>query len=197
MSMSTAQLEAVATRAALGRVAEPRELAGAALLLARVELTMKVEPGLRNCTPLLCRSMDGSPMRQREADSWLRALMLLAFVYAKAGRHSFHSFRIGCACALRRLGHDDQYILRYCRWKSLDSLRVYARVGRHDFSTAVGRIASQTLDTLQACNLPRISVVEAITTTLWEDGFESSVPELDADRLAAGLLDATTTDAQA
>ena len=40
-----------------------------------------------------------------------------------------------------------------------------------------------------------MSVIEAITTALWEEGYEAHVPELDADRLAAGLLEATQSDA--
>ena len=162
----------------------------AALLLAKLELAMRVAPALRRTTSLFCTNVDGTPVRHREADSFLAALMLLAFGYAKASKHSWHSLRIGCACALKRLSYDDAAIMRYCRWKSPESLRIYARIGRHDFSTAVHRIAGQTIDTLNASNLPRVNVVEAVTRTLWSATVESEIPELDADQLVASVLQA-------
>ena len=57
------------------------------------------------------------------------ALKALGLTDEEAKLYSPHSFRIYLACALKAAGKSDSEIQMMCRWQSLDSLRLYARMG--------------------------------------------------------------------
>jgi len=65
-----------------------------------------------------------------------------------ATRFSIHSFRIGFACTLLAAGCDGFTIQALCRWKSPESLKVYARLNPDDYAgwitKAYGRRAEST-----------------------------------------------------
>ena len=72
------------------------------------------------------------PVRQGYADKMLRGLLLTSMSPEVARRYSWHSFRIGLACALRAAGAPDSVILALCRWKSAAPLRCCARMSSAD-----------------------------------------------------------------
>jgi hypothetical protein len=81
---------------------------------------------------------------------------MLTFCYDKAiaSTHSWHSVRIGLACALHAAGAPDEVIQLLCRWVSIESLRLYRRVGvsRNILWCDAAELA--TVDTRQLGNLP-------------------------------------------
>ena len=130
------------------------DVTNAALALADLELRCEVAAQARGDTSLVCVDERLTPVTHSVADAWLHVLLVLAFGATKAGTHSWHSCRSGCACALLALGYDAPSIQAYCRWRSPDSLRVYARIGREQYTDTVKKIATASISTIQVHNLP-------------------------------------------
>ena len=128
----------------------------AARALRDLWYAVPIEPHLRSSTLLFCISTSGTPMRHAVADKTLRLLLLAAFPGSAANRWSWHSLRIGCACALLAAGASMALIQAICRWRSISSIEVYARLGAADYGTWVLRIQSQRVDATTARNLPRL-----------------------------------------
>ena len=69
-------------------------------------------------------------------------------------RYSWHSFRISLACRLRP--HcDDSTIQTLCRWATPTSMKLYARLGRSQYSSLLDRAETVDLDAVQAATLWR------------------------------------------
>ena len=132
------------------------DVTNAALALAEVALRLDVPAHARASTSLFCSDSNLTPITHAVADTWLHVLLVLAFGADKAKKHSWHSCRIGAACALRALGFDDASIMAYCRWKSKESLNVYARIGGEQYAETVKRIATADISTIQVHNLPTL-----------------------------------------
>ena len=97
-------------------------------------------------------------MRHSTADSALRGLLVAAFPSEDPSRWSWHSFRIGCACALHVLaaGASMPLIQAIARWRSTQSIEIYARLGAKDYGTWVLRVQTQAVDVSTVRNLPRL-----------------------------------------
>eukprot|EP00965_Chrysotila_dentata_P075844 2505766-Pleurochrysis_carterae.AAC.1 len=67
---------------------------------------------------------------------------------------SWHSLRIGLACALRAAGCPDQIVKLICRWASTQSLAVYARLGMSTNAGWTDRHLCETraFQTIARCN---------------------------------------------
>ena len=73
---------------------------------------------------------------------------------AATSRYSWHSFRISLACRLRP--HcDDSTIQTLCRWATPTSMKLYARLGRSQYSSLLDRAETVDLDAVQAATLWR------------------------------------------
>jgi hypothetical protein len=71
-------------------------------------------------------------------DSTLRAaLMSFGLSASEASKYSPHSFRIYLACALKSAGKSEAEIQMLCRWQSVDSLRLYARIDARQYAELV------------------------------------------------------------
>jgi hypothetical protein len=86
----------------------------------------------------------------------LRALLAALFGKAFASAFSWHSIRIGLACALHAAGCPDAIIQLVCRWASPDSLRVYRQMGIEANLHWVGRAQTVTFDATRVNNLPAL-----------------------------------------
>jgi hypothetical protein len=69
--------------------------------------------------------------------------------------HSWHSFRSTLATRLLGAGVPDAEIQRLLRWRSADSLKIYARLGPAEYAALAARAAAQDATAVQARNLPR------------------------------------------
>jgi hypothetical protein len=102
-----------------------------------------------------------TPLLQSTIDSNLGLLLRAHLPEDAAAARSFHSFRIGLACCLRAAGCSDAIIQALVRWRSPESLQIYARLNpsaRADFITAATRESASSIST---ANLPTIDADEA------------------------------------
>jgi len=116
----------------------PTDAANAAARLRTIELQFPVRGTQRTTTALFFTDAGLSPMRHSSADSLLGHLLKL-HLGDDAVRFSFHSFRIGFACTLLAAGCDGFTIQALCRWKSPESLKVYARLNPDDYESTTTR----------------------------------------------------------
>ena len=88
---------------------------------------------------------------------------------------SWHSIRIGTACALHAVGCPDEVIQLLCRWACPESLLAYRRLNTREQVEWMNKAAHAKYDTLQAAHLPVLdNDVQAAAAT-----FELSRQELE------------------
>ena len=73
-----------------------------------------------------------------------------------AKTHSWHSFRIHLACALKAAGADNDRIKSMVRWVSDDSLQIYARDNRDVYGDWLRRASIADVRSVSVANLPTI-----------------------------------------
>ena len=93
-------------------------------------------------------------MRAKLADRMLKYLLLKIMSEDEAARYSWHSFRIGLACALLAKGARPELIQALCRWKSAESLVIYARLNAEAYGDWVLKALSARISSIQTANLP-------------------------------------------
>ena len=109
--------------------------------------------GLARTTTPLFADRQGLLLSHSRLDSILHALLLKCFDSSVADTHSWHSFRIGLACALHAAGADDATIQLACRWLSPESLRLYRRLGTSEVIAWVDSAERANVDTIQQGNV--------------------------------------------
>jgi hypothetical protein len=128
----------------------------AAKAIAAMLIAVPVGPERRATTPLFCLNDGGETLSQSEASRLLEHLLKKAFPGEVASRWSLHSLRIGQACALLKANASMELIQAMCRWRSTQSVAVYARLGPADYGRWVVRAQRQHTDSVTAANLPRL-----------------------------------------
>lgn len=83
--------------------------------------------------------------------------------------YSFHSFRIYLACALMASGKSTQQIQTFLRWKSSDSVPIYARMNANDYETTIRQALLREIDSRQATTLPDIGGDESFNAVLMDE----------------------------
>jgi hypothetical protein len=136
---------------------DPEDLDNTALRLRSLYVHCPVPPARMRSTPLFSLSASGEPMRYDLLDLILKALLLTFMDSITASLYSWHSFRIGLACALRAAGAPDGIILALCRWRSLDSLNTYARINSSASGQWLDLVTHQFIDSIQGPNVARLS----------------------------------------
>jgi hypothetical protein len=96
----------------------------------------------------------------------------------EASRYSPHSFRIYLACALKSAGKSDAEIQMLCRWQSLDSLRLYARMDARQYSELIQAAQAADSRAISVSSLPILDA-DAIHPAIRELVDDHSGPELD------------------
>jgi len=141
------------------------QLDNTAAALRDLALGCPVAPHLMRSTPMFSSAPGAGPsarpMRHNVADATLRALLRTFMDEETASHYSWHSFRIGLACSLLAAGASESVILALCRWRSPESLRVYARFNRSVSAAWLDAAAGQTINSVQAPNLPAIAALGA------------------------------------
>ena len=87
----------------------------AARAIAELILAIPIPIERVSVTPLFCLDSDGTPLYHREADRILAYLLKTAFPEEDCSRWSFHSLRIGAACALLKANASMELIQALCR----------------------------------------------------------------------------------
>jgi hypothetical protein len=132
---------------------DPTRKLNAAAWLASLEVMIPVfDLQTRRDTPLLTQA-DGRPPSGTQLDASLRSA-LACILPAQDAHHSWHSFRIHFACSLKAAGVQDSDIMLLCRWQTVDSLRLYARINAHDYIEFLNRAQNADISQMQTANWP-------------------------------------------
>jgi hypothetical protein len=140
---------------------DPADPDNTALRLRTLVLACPVEPGRMKATPLFSANPSFEPMRHHDLDDSLKVLLRDAFGSVLARNYSWHSFRIGLACALLAAGAPESTILALCRWRSPSSLRIYARFSFDEYASWLEAAEAQHVQAIQGPNLPPLPTTRA------------------------------------
>ena len=146
-----------------------KERHNAAAALASLEIAQPCAGSARGHTPLFVDAQ-GALVSHRHLDRILDALLATCFDSAVAATHSWHSFRIGLACALHAADASDAVIQLACRWLSPDSLRLYRRLGTAEVIRWVDAAEKVHVDTIQQGNVVTVENSEAFGALLQHVG---------------------------
>ena len=135
---------------------DPRDTINAATWIRRMVIRMPCPVGSRDSTLLFCVSESLEPFLASTVDTTLRELLLLHLPAADATCRSFHSFRIGYACALKAAGASVDEIQCLCRWKSAESVVIYARFNPEHYAQWTTRVMQQDTSSMTAVQVGTI-----------------------------------------
>ena len=108
---------------------DPSDTINAATWLQRLELAFPCHGDARRSRALFfSEAKSFTPMSHSLVDTYLNHLLLLHLDPTEARRFSFHSFRIGFATALLAAGCSYDTIQALARWRSTESILIYARM---------------------------------------------------------------------
>lgn len=133
----------------------------AAAALRDIELERPCSGAARATTPLFPRA-DGQPYSYSQLNHMLHTLIAALFGEQIARVISWHSFRIGLACALRAANCPDAHIQLICRWKCAESLRVYAQLDSTNHTAWLRKAAEVSFDALRTANIPQLDNAEEL-----------------------------------
>ena len=154
-------------------------ISAAADLLA-IELETPCHGEARAVTPLFA-DLNGRAFTYSVLTRELYVLLRALFGKAVADTISWHSIRIGLACALKAAGCPNDVIQLICRWACEESLHVYGRLGYSTNVAWTDKAAATTFAVAQAANLPQLDNSAAYAQlTGWNE------------RSAAAIADAAT-----
>ena len=140
---------------------DPTDRANAASWLRRLELKFPVSGPRRTSIAMFFTDSKLTAMHHSTIDTYLGHFLKL-HLGAAADSYSFHSFRIGFACALLAAGCDVYTIQALARWRSPESIRIYARMNPDVYASWVTRSLQQRASSTSTANLPVIDRHEAL-----------------------------------
>ena len=135
---------------------DPVDPANAAHWLRRLAIALPRHGPKYRHWPLFVSDRTGSPLRHSPADTYLRHLLCAIMPLNEAKKYSFHSFRIGFASSLLAAGASYDMIQALARWRSVESVLIYARLNPDDYAAWVTRAMLQTTTSTTTRNLPVI-----------------------------------------
>mmetsp|Transcript_25601 Transcript_25601/g.51389 ORF Transcript_25601/g.51389 Transcript_25601/m.51389 type:complete len:138 (-) Transcript_25601:591-1004(-) len=106
----------------------------------------------------------------------LRVLLAALFSVSFASAFSWHSIRIGLACALHAADCPDAVIQLICRWTCPESLHVYRQMGIDKNIYWVTRAHSVTFDATRVNNLPALDRNDAMVEQARAFALDEAVP---------------------
>ena len=127
----------------------------AAALLVAQELAEPCRGDDRELTPLIA-DVKGRPYTYSVLNRQLYLLVRALFGENIAKDLSWHSVRIGLACALHAAGCPDPLIQLICRWTCPNSLRLYRRIGISEHVHWTTRAQDVSFEATQTANLPTL-----------------------------------------
>ena len=150
--------------------------AGQALIANELRFPLRADK--RKHTPLFTR--DGNrAFNHGFLDPLLRALLTVKFGADCAMRYSWHSFRIGLACALRATNCPSAVTMLICQWLSEKSLLNYSRKGVDEHLSYIAAALEAKVDSQQAASIllanpqMRLDVGDAYATYVAEADVEA------------------------
>ena len=128
---------------------------------------------------------DKRPYTERALRTAFDTTVVCAIGKEEAARRKWHALRVTAATALGTAKQADGVIQALVRWKSLEAMRLYAKMNCHTYADAVDLITSTSIDVTRADSLPAIDVPDAVHSL--EDAVATL--HLDEEDAAAYLLD--------
>ena len=145
----------------------------AAKWLRDIELRWPAHGDARRTLPLFCDHA-GGPFRDATFASLIMAVLTAVLGEARAKLLSPHSWRVWLASALRMYDASDARIQAMGRWLNPDSIKIYARMTKQEYSLWIDKIMQvKRIDTARTTNLPIMDAADAIAawgTQLHEKG---------------------------
>jgi hypothetical protein len=135
---------------------DPSDPANPAARLRTLELRLPCRGKARLTTALFVSDAAFTPMKHSTVDCYLAQILRANVSAAEASRYSFHSFRIGFACCLLAAGCPYDMIQALARWRSTQSLTIYARLNPAAYADWVDKALLQKADSTTARRLPVI-----------------------------------------
>ena len=131
------------------------DVANAAWWLQRLELAAPVHGAQRTRVPLFVSEASGfTAMTHSTVDTYLGHLLRVNVPADKVASYSFHSFRIGFACALLAANCPYDMIQALARWRSDKSIAIYARLNPGDYAAWVAKALLQKTTSTTTARLP-------------------------------------------
>jgi hypothetical protein len=159
----------------------------AAHAIRDIELESPCAAGDRHRTPLFADA-NGAPFTYAVLHAELRKLLAALFGSNRASAYSWHSFRIGLACALHASDCPDPVIQLICRWASPASLKVYRQMGIEKNIYWTEKAQHAVFDATRVNNLPALDNDDATAHNL--GAFDA--PATEATDRAAPVADSAT-----
>jgi hypothetical protein len=113
------------------RIGEPLNFAAA---WRQWQLNHPVALDRRSSAPAFSPTASAVPYRGDELQKDFNELLVFLFGVAIAALHSLHALRVTVACVLLAHKRSDGRIQAICRWKSPESLRVYAEMTAEEYA---------------------------------------------------------------
>ena len=125
----------------------------AAAALRNMELAFQVSHDLRRTVPLFASDpVTFQPLTHSMVDTVLDRFFCLVLPAGRASCYSFHSFRIGLACAMLAAGESSEVIQAHCRWRTDQSIIIYARPNAEQFARRVSTACTQRASSVVVAN---------------------------------------------
>jgi len=109
-------------------------------------------------TPLFTMSPSGAPLDYNFLTQVLKALLAAVLPPDLAAQYTWHSFRVGLACALRAAQAPDWVLLALLRWRSPSSIPGYGRVSFEAASSWLDQASVQESTSIQSTHLPNVDL---------------------------------------
>ena len=132
----------------------PGDILNAAAALADIEICMPCRGDDRPRTPLFTICDRYISLDHALADTIFNTLALAEFGPEVAATLSNHSARVWLACALLAMRKSDGTIQAFCRWKSAESVRIYARIQPEDYADTIRGAMAAEVDSSLCRSLP-------------------------------------------
>ena len=107
--------------------------------------------------------VDGShqPLTGDAVDAKLRSQLEKVVPAGTASRYSPHSFRRYLACALMAANVDRDHILALLRWKTSESLAIYAKLNDRAYADMVDAAGTADISSIQSNSIPQADMLDA------------------------------------
>ena len=127
--------------------------------LRDAELRTPCRGDARATTPLFARP-GGVLLTHSYMDPILSSVLEYTIGREEAAKYSWHSFRIGLACALRAAGCPPDVVQLICRWMCAESLRIYSLKGISEHAHWISRAEAAPVDAVRGAIYPIVSAGE-------------------------------------
>ena len=133
----------------------PHDITNAAAWYARLELRMPVKGNARKTTPLYTVGNMIS-LDHATADKLFNQLSISALGEDAAAALSLHSGRVWLACALLEQNYSYATIQAMCRWKTEESVKIYAHMQAEEYTKNLLAAISANVDASLVRSLPTL-----------------------------------------